>query len=47
MKNLFAAFFYSYFYFFSFGADKVKVLLLQTMGRPPWYRNWEAYSGLR
>ncbi len=26
MKNLFAAFFFSYFYFFGFSAKKVKVL---------------------
>lgn len=26
MMNLFAAFFYGYFYFFSFSADKVRVL---------------------
>ena len=32
MKNLFAAFFYSYFYFFSVGADKVKVLFAANNG---------------
>ena len=32
MKNLFAAFFYGYFYFFSFSADKVKVLFAANHG---------------
>ncbi len=32
MKNLFAAFFYGYFYFFSFSADKVKVLFAANQG---------------
>ncbi len=32
MKNLFAAFFYGYFYFFSFGANKVKVLFAANNG---------------
>lgn len=32
MKNLFAAFFYSYFYFFGFSADKVKVLFTANNG---------------
>ena len=32
MKNLFAAFFYSYFYFFSFSAKKVKVLFAANHG---------------
>lgn len=32
MMNLFAAFFYGYFYFFSFGADKVKVLFAANHG---------------
>ena len=32
MKNLFAAFFYGYFYFFSFSADKVRVLFTANNG---------------
>ena len=32
MKNLFAAFFYGYFYFFSFCAKKVKVLFAANNG---------------
>ena len=32
MKNLFAAFFYCYFYFFGFCADKVKVLFAANNG---------------
>ena len=32
MKNLFAAFFYGYFYFFSFSAKKVKVLFAANHG---------------
>jgi len=32
MMNLFAAFFYSYFYFFGFSADKVKVLFAANHG---------------
>ena len=32
MKNLFAAYFFSYFYFFSFSADKVKVLFTANNG---------------
>ena len=32
MLNLFAAYFFSYFYFFSFSADKVKVLFAANNG---------------
>jgi hypothetical protein len=32
MMNLFAAFFFSYFYFFSFSADKVRVLFAANQG---------------
>ena len=32
MKNLFAAFFFNYFYFFGFSADKVKVLFAANNG---------------
>jgi len=34
MKDLFVAFFYRYFYFFSFSADKVKVLFAANNGSP-------------
>lgn len=32
MKNLFAAYFFNYFYFFGFRADKVKVLFAANHG---------------
>lgn len=32
MLNLFAAFFFAYFYFFGFGANKVKVLFAANNG---------------